>query len=137
MRSRPGRDAQWIRCELSGHCRWIGKGSIAAARLRIYEASRGAMRTGARVESTCGQAGCVNVDHLRPTREATREPRTDPRLCRRGHELSRANVVQHRDGRVAYCRICRNERRRERYRTDPSYAAREMERQRRLRRTAR
>jgi hypothetical protein len=44
------------------------------------------------------------------------------------------NVVRHRDGRIAYCRLCRNDRRRERYRIDPEFASREAARQRRLRR---
>jgi hypothetical protein len=136
MRAHPGRDRQWIRCDPGGHCRWIGKTSIAAARIRIYKASRGPVATGTRVESSCGQARCVNVDHLRPVRAAAREPRVGMSLCRGGHELTGANVVRHRDGRIAYCRICRNERRRERYRSDPAYAALEMERQRRVRRNS-
>jgi hypothetical protein len=78
----------------------------------------------------------VNLDHLRIVARAPRSP-NDARFCMRGHVLSGLNVVRHRDGRVAYCRICRNDRRRERYRTDPEFATREMARQRRLRREAR
>ena len=54
-------------------------------------------------------------------------------MCRRGHELAAANVVRHRDGRIAYCRTCRNDRRRELYQRDTVYAQREVERQRRRR----
>lgn len=134
-RTHGGRDGQWIRCDPSGHCQWVAKTSVAAARMRIYEASRGALLTGTAVDATCGNARCVNLDHLRISRR--RAPiihRQDVAVCRRGHELTPANVVRHRDGRVAYCRACRNERRRERYRTDAAYAHREIERQRRLRR---
>ena len=45
--------------------------------------------------------------------------------------LERLSVL--RDGRIAYCRLCRNELRRERYRADVAYARREIERQRRRR----
>jgi hypothetical protein len=54
--------------------------------------------------------------------------------CLRGHELKAENAVRHRDGRIAYCRLCRNERRRERYRTDPAFARSEVARQAQIRR---
>jgi hypothetical protein len=138
MRGHGGRDGQSIRCDPSGHCQWIARTSVTAARLRIYEATRGGLPTGTRLENTCGDARCVNLDHLRLARVGARtiDGRTKA-LCGRGHELTIASVVRHRDGRVAYCRICRNDRRRERYRTDIAYARREMERQRRLRRQTR
>jgi hypothetical protein len=56
--------------------------------------------------------------------------------CHRGHDLTPENVVRHRDGRVAYCRQCRNERRRERYNADPTFARQEIARQRARRRAA-
>jgi hypothetical protein len=76
----------------------------------------------------------VNLDHLR-VRERSRasQDSATKQECRRGHELSPENVVRHRDGRIAYCRLCRNERRRERYRTDRTFAEREIARQRQLR----
>lgn len=74
----------------------------------------------------------MNLDHVRVAMAPARAA-ANARLCRRGHELTTATVVRHRDGRIAYCRICRNERRRERYRVDRAYARREVERQRRLR----
>jgi hypothetical protein len=54
-------------------------------------------------------------------------------MCRRGHEVSPQNVVRHRDGRIAYCKLCRNERRRDRYQTDPTFAKNEIARQREVR----
>lgn len=56
-----------------------------------------------------------------------------PRECQRGHELLPQNAVRHRDGRIAYCRLYRNERWRERYRTDRTFAEREIARQRQFR----
>jgi hypothetical protein len=87
------------------------------------------------VDATCGNTRCVNLDHLRIARRRTPTVGVSgARLCGRGHELTPANVVRHRDGRIAYCRVCRNERRRERYHADAAYARREIERQRRRRR---
>jgi hypothetical protein len=76
----------------------------------------------------------VNLDHVRITPGPYVATGATERTCRRGHEISPATVVRHRDGRIAYCRICRNERRRERYRTDPMFALSEIERQRNRRR---
>jgi hypothetical protein len=123
-----------IRCDPSGCCLWVSRTSIAAARRRLYEASRGSLPSPARVESVCHTARCVNLDHLR-VRERSRASQgsATKQECRRGHELSPQNVVRHRDGRIAYCRLCRNERRRERYRTDRTFAEREIARQRQLR----
>lgn len=135
VRGHGGRDGQWISCDPTGHCRWIARTPVAAARIRIYEASRGPLAPGTRLENTCADGRCVNLDHLRVARGAVALPvPSDTRLCGRGHELTAANVIRHRDGRIAYCRICRNERRRERYRADKAYARGEVERQRRLRR---
>jgi hypothetical protein len=75
----------------------------------------------------------VNLDHLRLVVPAVPTPADAP-SCHRGHALTAENVVRHRDGRIAYCRLCRNERRRVRYRTDPEFASQEAARQRRLRR---
>lgn len=132
MQGHGGPDGQWIKCDQRGHCRWTGRTSVVAARLRLYEASRGILPGGTSLESTCGIARCVNLDHLRLSHPARSRPTigTNAKLCRRGHELIAANVVRHRDGRIAYCRVCRNERRRERYRIDQSYARKEIERQR-------
>lgn len=135
MRSHGGRDGRWIRCAASGHCQWIARTSVAAARTRLFEASRGPLPGGARLEHTCGEGRCVNLDHLRLARGPSAVTEPGLQLCRRGHELTPTNVVRHRDGRIAYCRICRNDRRRERYREDRTYAEREIERQRRRRRT--
>ncbi|CAN5157409.1 hypothetical protein BH18CHL2_BH18CHL2_00300 [soil metagenome] len=135
VRGHGGRDGQWIRCDPGGHCRWIARTPVHAARLRIYEAGRGSLAPGTRIENSCGEKRCVNLDHLQVARgSASQRVSNSARLCGRGHELTAANVVRHRDGRIAYCRICRNESRRERYRADPAYAGREIERQRRLRR---
>ena len=132
MRTHRGRDSQWIRCEPGGHCSWIAQTSVAAARLRLLEASRGPVPSGGTVENTCGEARCVNLDHLRVSLRP-RPASGSMRLCGRGHERTAANVVRHRDGRIAYCRLCRNELRRDRYRADVAYARREIERQRRRR----
>jgi len=126
-----------IRCDVSGCCLWTGRSSVAAARRRLYQASRGALPASAVIENICRNGRCVNLDHLRVVaRTVTRRPSPGVSQCRRGHELSPENVVRHRDGRVAYCRLCRNERRRERYRSDLSFARREIARQRALRRSA-
>jgi hypothetical protein len=126
-----------IQCDPSGCCLWTARSSVAAARRRLYEASRGTLPTSARIENACRNGRCVNVDHLRVTELAASRPRSPSvAQCRRGHDLTPKNVVRHRDGRVAYCRICRNERRLERYRTDPAFARREITRQRDLRRAS-
>ncbi len=126
-----------IRCDPSGCCLWTARSSVAAARRRLYEASRGALSALARIENVCRYGRCVNLDHLRiVSRAATRTPSPGVSQCHRGHELTPENVVRHRDGRVAYCRLCRNDRRRERYRSDPAFARREITRQRALRRRA-
>jgi len=90
----------------------------------------------ARLENTCERRRCVNLDHLRIVRVAGGPLPSDVDRCQRGHELAPANVVRHRDGRVAYCKLCRNERRRERYERDPRFAERERVRQRQRRSSA-
>jgi len=126
-----------IRCDPSGCCLWTARSSVATARKRLYEASRGALSASARIESGCRNGRCVNLDHLRAVAGSTR-PSSDAggAQCQRGHELTPENVIRHRDGRIAYCRLCRNERRRERYRTDVTFARREIARQRALRRAS-
>lgn len=126
-----------IRCDSSGCCLWTARSSIAGARRRLYEASRGGIPARTRIESTCRTARCVNLDHLR-TVALKASPAREPSVaqCQRGHDLTPENVVRHRDGRVAYCRRCRNDRRRERYQSDPAFARREVARQRALRRRA-
>jgi hypothetical protein len=124
-----------IRCVPSGHCRWVGRSAVSAARRRLYEASRGALPPGARVEASCGDRRCVNLDHVGVVRPSASSVASAP-VCARGHELTATNVVRHRDGRIAYCRLCRNARRRDRYQSDPAFAAREVARQRALRRRA-
>ena len=123
-----------IACDPSGCCLWIARTLVAAARRRLYEAGRGRLARGTQIVSACGTTRCVNLDHLRLSSNA-RAGRKAPAIqtCPRGHEVSPESVVRHRDGRIAYCRLCRNEGRRERYRTDPSFAEREVARQRRLR----
>jgi len=126
-----------IQCDASGCCLWTARSSVAAARRRLYEASRGALPASARIDNACRSRRCVNLDHLRVTTPAASRTRSPSvAQCRRGHDLTPGNVVRHRDGRVAYCRLCRNERRRERYRTDPAFARREITRQRDLRRAS-
>jgi len=84
--------------------------------------------------SACGRARCVNLDHLRLSSRSSAGRQTQAiEVCQRGHEVSPNTVVRHRDGRIAYCKLCRNERRRERYRVDPAFANEEIARQRRLR----
>ena len=129
-----GRDGQWITCDPSGHCLWTARTSVAGARVRIYEATRGPVPKGSHIESACGGSRCVNLDHLRIVSGKSVAAAAGPGTCRRGHELTAGNVVRHRDGRVAYCRICRNERRHERYHGDPTFARPEIAMQRRLRR---
>lgn len=133
-----GRDGQWVRCDPSGHCQWTGRTSVVIARLRIYESTRGPLPRGSHPEVACGSARCVNLDHVRIV--SNNRVAADPSgigTCQRGHELTVGSVVRHRDGRIAYCRVCRNMQRRERYRRDPIFALAEVERQRRLRREAR
>jgi hypothetical protein len=126
-----------IECDPNGCCLWIGRSPLGVARRRLYEASRGALPASARLEITCERRRCVNLDHLRIVRVAGAPLPSDVDRCQRGHELAPANVVRHRDGRVAYCKLCRNERRRQRYAHDATFAQRERLRQRRLRRSAR
>jgi hypothetical protein len=126
-----------IECHPSGCCLWIGRTAVGATRRRLYEASRGALPASARLESTCDRGRCVNLDHLRVLQAAGAASRADTDRCQRGHELTPDNVVRHRGGRVAYCKLCRNERRRQRYAHDPTFAQRERARQRRLRRSSR
>lgn len=126
-----------IRCDPSGCCSWTARSAVATARRRLYQASRGALPASSRIESVCRNGRCVNLDHLLVVAGAiTRMPSPGVFQCHRGHDLTPENVVRHRDGRVAYCRLCRNERRRERYHSDPAFARREIARQRALRRGA-
>ena len=113
-----------IRCDPRGHCHWTALSAVSAARRRLYEASRGPLRPGARLEAACGDGRGVNLDHVRVVPTSRSAAPGASRVCERGHELSAANVVRHRDGRIAYCRLCRNARRRERHRTDPEFARR-------------
>jgi hypothetical protein len=76
----------------------------------------------------------VNLDHMVVRTTAAISPGAGgAHRCVRGHERTPANIVRRSDGRIAYCRICRNERRRERYQRDRVFARHEKERQRRLR----
>lgn len=126
-----------IKCDPNGCCLWIGRSALGAARRRLYEASRGPLASTARLENTCERRRCVNLDHLRIARVAGAPLPSDVDRCQRGHELTLANVVRHRDGRVAYCKLCRNDRRRQRYAHDATFSQRERLRQRQLRRSAR
>lgn len=121
-----------IECHPNGCCLWIGSGAVGAARRRLYEASHGPLPSGARLEQLCERRRCVNVDHVRVVRLSA-AVKQGARYCSRGHELTEANVVRHRDGRIAYCKTCRNARRRQRYAHDSSFAERERVRQRRIR----
>lgn len=125
-----------IECHQSGCCLWHGRESVGSARRRLFEESRGQLPASAKLESACGRRRCVNVDHLHvlDAHGSTASLPDMPR-CQRGHDLTAVNVVRHRDGRVAYCRQCRNARRRERYAQDEAFARRERRRQ-RLRRAS-
>lgn len=125
-----------IECDPSGCCLWRGRGAVGVARRSLYVASRGSLPASARLEQTCERRRCVNLDHVRVVRAVPATMR-DVERCLRGHELTSANAVRHRDGRIAYCRLCRNARRRERYAHDAAYAQQERARQRTLRRSAR
>ena len=126
-----------IECDPNGCCLWIGRSALGPARRRLYEASRGPLPSTARLENTCERRRCVNLDHLRIIRDPRAPLPSDVDRCQRGHVLAPANVVRHRDGRVAYCKLCRNDRRRQRYANDPTFAQRERLRQRQLRRSTR
>ena len=126
-----------IECHPSGCCVWIGRTAVGEARRRLYEASRGALPAAARLENTCDRGRCVNLDHLRVLRAVGATSRVDTGRCQRGHELTPDSVVRHRDGRIAYCRLCRNARRRERYERDAAFAQGERARQRKMRRSPR
>lgn len=121
-----------IECDPSGCCLWVARSAASAARRRLYEASRGVLPESARLEQTCQRRRCVNLDHVRvvggPSAACTEIER-----CGRGHDLTAENVVRHRDGRIAYCKRCRNARRRDRYERDLAFAERERARQRALR----
>ncbi len=125
-----------VPCDPSGCCLWTARSSVADARRRLYEAGRGALPASSRIENACRNGRCVNLDHLRVVARAVTRTPSGISQCHRGHDLTWENVVRHRDGRVAYCRLCRNERRRERYNSDPTFASREIARQRARRHAA-
>lgn len=121
-----------VRCEPNGCCIWSrtrpGEPALVAVTRRAFESVRGPLPEGSSIVRSCGRRSCVNPDHLALRTAGPGEP-----TCARGHPRVPANVVRHQDGRIAYCRPCRNERRRALRASDAAYARREAERQRRLR----
>lgn len=64
----------------------------------VWEEAHGPLPPQARVSSTCGLVGCLNVEHLRVTEKLPRVPKTHCRNC--GGILSR-DVNTH-----TYCQQC-------------------------------
>ena len=97
---------------------YYGPGEWRLAHRVVYEGMRGEIPSGMVLDHLCRRPACVNPDHLevvtnrenviRGHNESMEAFRAG--TCRSGHPKSES--YRKRDGSVAYCRICRNERRR-------------------------
>lgn len=72
---------------------WTARTSVAGARLRIYEVTRGPVPEGSHIESACGGSRCVNLDHLLIVSDNSVPAAAGHGTCHRGHELLRAALV--------------------------------------------
>ena len=108
-------------------------GKTVLAHRAAYETFRGPVPSGMDLDHLCRNRWCVNAQHLEVVTRATNLRRgMHPNMvlfrrgeCARGHPRTEENVVRNREGGIAYCRICRNIRRKERYWTDNQYRKRE------------
>ncbi len=97
-----------------------GGGWIGAHVLAVYLDGRPVPR-GYHVHHRCNTPACVNPAHLEVLTPAAHGEVHRPGVCRNGHPRERS--VLKADGRVAYCRDCRNDARRSRPNDDPSRIA--------------
>jgi hypothetical protein len=104
-----------------GRLRGHGRDSpVLYAHRFAYEQAKGAIPERHTVDHLCRNRWCVNPDHLEAVTvrlntmrgESPNVQRHRTGVCSRGHEQNDTNTQYKSDGTVAYCRICRNERRR-------------------------
>src|SRR5262245_53689249 len=74
----------------------------------VYEQAHGPIPKGRHLHHTCGNVGCVNLDHLEVLTPREHRQRHLLTHCRRGHELTEENTRIYPNG-TRHCRTCLRE----------------------------
>ena len=135
MKARPMADRFWPKVHKTESCwLWTGAKSTAGygtfnlgrrgagydlAHRISYRLAHGTIPDGLTLDHLCRVRHCVNPEHLEPVTHRENVMRgAGPKVaisrtgkCARGHDVSAENTQYHRDGRIAFCKVCRRDKR--------------------------
>lgn len=102
----------------------VGGGKYRSTHIVAYQLAKGPVPIGTELDHLCRNPSCCNPEHLEPvphrinTLRGVAPAMTLHRngVCQKGHPVNEASVHRYqngpRKGRIAYCRLCRREKRR-------------------------
>lgn len=105
------------------------KGKLWATHIYAYEQKHGPVPAGTELDHLCRNRWCCNPDHVEAVTHRVNALRGQApavllhrsQQCKRGHEFNETNTYYYkhgtRKGRVAFCRVCKNERRSKNHRS--------------------